>query len=177
MSWEKIEELKKKIKELTDTQSKVDKALAKMPAGKDKDRLLAMKKESRGIFEEYIVPGWKKIQSLIGNVDAAFSGEFGDSNTMGILPLLPIAAVLAASTALGYVAKSIYTEQKILNDPALTAAQKAELLKQTSPAATLSSVADVTSNLSKVAFIVGGLFVAIKFGPVIMDMINARKKA
>ena len=148
-----------------------------MPPGKDRDRLLKMKAESRGIFDEYTLPAWKKIQSLIGNVDAAFSGEFADSNTMGILPLLPIAAVLAASTALTYVAKSLYTEQKILNDPALTAFQKAELLKSSSPAATLSSVADVTSNLSKVAFIVGGIFIAVKFGPTIMSMINKRKSA
>lgn len=203
MSWEKIEEFKKKMLELGTTQKKVDSALAKMKEGPDKDRLLKLRKESRGIFSDYIQPAWEKIVSLVGNdavgitSDAkptvkaaplpAKTQEFvntllttpvakasplkgydigvGSDGTLGILPLLPIAAVLAATAGVGYVAKAVYTEQKILNDPSLTAAQKGELLKSSSPAASLTALGDVTGNISKAVMAGALVFALIKFLP------------
>lgn len=204
MSWEKIEEFKTKMKDLQTTQTKVDAALAKMKAGPEKDRLLKLKAQSRGIFSDYILPAWKKISDLIGNDAVGTTStakpttalnlspttqsfvnnllttpvakasplkgyELGYHNdgSLGILPLLPIAAVLAATAGVGYVAKAIYTEQKILNDPALTASQKTELLKSTGAASSLSSISEITSNASMMLFVGAGLYALIKIAPML----------
>jgi hypothetical protein len=204
MSWEKIEEFKTKMKELQNTQTKVDAALSKMSAGPAKDRLLKLKAESRGIFSDYIMPAWKKITDLIGNDAVAQTSTakpttalnlspttqtfvnnllttpvvkasplkgydlgYHEDGSLGILPLLPIAAVLAATAGVGYVAKAIYTEQKILNDPALTATQKTELLKSTGAASSLSSISEITGNASKILFLGAGLYALIKVLPML----------
>lgn len=164
MSWETITEAKNKLNELIKAQGKVDAGIAKMPAGKDKDRLIKVRDANRGFFSNYVMPAWKKVQSLIGDENANFAGEFKGSNTLGVLPLIPIAAVMSATALLGYVAKSFYTESSILNDPAFTAAQKADLLKSTSTTGGLTAVADVSSNLAKMAFLGAGLFILVKYG-------------
>lgn len=142
-----ISEFTNKIKELMNVQKKVDAGLANMPSGPEKDRLLKLKEESRGIFSKYILPAYNTVKNYLGN---AMSGD-----DMGFLPLIPIAAVAGATAALGYVTKSLYTEYKILNDPSFSAAQKTAILS----AGGLSSISGAIGNTKNLLIVLGIGFV------------------
>jgi hypothetical protein len=135
----RIMEFSSKISELTSLQRRVDAGLNRMPEGPEKQRLMKLREESRGIFTRYILPAWEQIKSFVGNT---FSGE-----DMGILPLIPIAAVAAATAALGYVGNSIIKEQRILSDPSFTAAQKTQLLTSSGIASTVSQGLSSVKNI------------------------------
>lgn len=151
-----------KMNELLGVQKKVDAAIEALPPGPDRDRLIKARSENRGfLFSQVVVPAWNKIKSWLGGSSTAapLSG-YGDvephEDGMGVLPLLIPAAVVAASTAiLGYIGSNLYTEYKILNDPALTATQKYEIMRE-------RSSGSITSALGKVQNIVlmAGLAVA-----------------
>lgn len=134
-----IAQAKQKMQELIDSQAKVDAGIAKMPEGPDKERLKKLRDENRGFFSSTILPAWKKLQSILSEDPAPPKpGEkvwynpttwfAGDNNQLGLLPLIPIAAVVAATALLGYVANSIVVEQRILSDSSFTSAQKASIL-------------------------------------------------
>ena len=115
MSWEKIEKLKSDLKNLTIIQEKVDKAISGLKPGKDKDRLMKLKKSNRDHFNKAIIPAWRKVLATLG--DPSHVG-FGEMEEMGTLPIIPIKAAMLAIATSGNVAKSVFEEQKILNDKA-----------------------------------------------------------
>jgi hypothetical protein len=138
----RITEFTSKVNQLLNLQKRVDEGLKKMPEGPDKQRLMNLRQESRGIFTKYVLPAWERIRSFVGNT---FSGE-----ELGVVPLIPIAAVVAATAALGYVGNLIVKEQRILNDPSFTAAQKTQILTS---GGILSSFSQGFSSIRNVAII------------------------
>ena len=144
----KVAEASRKFSELTSLQNKVDKGLKNMPEGPDKERLLALRDENRGFFSNYVLPAWNKLKSMVGD------GFMGSSSGMGIIPLLPIAAVAAATALLGYVGNSIVKEQRILNDPSFTSAQKTSILTSGG----ISAFSGMTKNLTGLVLVIGGIF-------------------
>jgi hypothetical protein len=155
-----VKKLKEKINELTATQKKVDTILNNMPSGIEKNRLLKMREENRGFFSSYIIPAWNKISSA---VSSAFSGS--DDN-LGVIPLIPvvtwgasIAAGLSATALLTHVVNNAIVENRILNDPAMKATEKAMLLKKQG---IIGEASQLTSNITKLA-LVGGLVIAAYF--------------
>jgi hypothetical protein len=146
----KIAEAKKKMQELVDVQIKVDAGIARMPEGPDKERLKKLRDENRGFFSNIILPAWRKMQTILSeDTTPPKPGEkvwynpstwfAGCENGMGLLPLIPIAAVVSATALLGYVINSIVVENRILSDPAFTSAQKTSLLQSGG----LTKIADV----------------------------------
>ena len=117
----KIKSATSKVEELLSVQKKVDTGLSKMKAGPDKTRLMRLREENRGYFTSYILPIYQRIKNYL-------SSSMGNDEAMGLLPLIPFAIAAAATASVGYVAKNVYSEYKILNDPAFTAAQKTEIL-------------------------------------------------
>lgn len=190
----KITEVSRQIEELLGLQSQVDKALAKMPEGADKARLMALRAESRGIFSQYIAPAWEKIklalssdevQGNMSGLQISANGDFGTytknpgqyekefdhyySENMGFIPLVAggavAAALVAALAVAGYVANAIITERQIMNDPALTTKEKAALVAGQSLA---GSVSNIMGSL-KWALIIAGLgFIGYKAMPYVM---------
>jgi len=150
-----VTEAGQKIAELTSVQKQVDIGLQNMPAGPDKDRLLKMREESRGIFSKYILPAWNKIKDMVGS---GFAGIHEDEE-MGVIPLIPIAAVAAATAMLGYVGNSILIERRILNDPSFTAAQKAQILS----GGGLKSLVGLTGNIKTLAIVAVIGFAAFQY--------------
>lgn len=146
-----VSDARKKFSELTDVQKKVDEGLKNMPEGPEKQRLLKIRNESRGVFSKYILPAYNKLKNMLGS---GFAGE-----EMGILPLVPIAAAAAATAMLGYVGNSIIMERRILNDPSFTAAQKAQMLS----GGGLKSLVGVTGNLKTIAIVGVLAFLAFQF--------------
>lgn len=167
----KVGEAKTKMQELIDNQAKVDAGIAKMQDGPDKTRLIALRDESRGVFSNYVLPAWKKMQAALSEDTA--TPKAGDStwynpttwfgsmppHGMGALPLIPIAAVAAATAMLLYVGNLILKEQLILRDPAFTAAQKASVLNSNS----ISSIGDAVGNMKYVLLIGAGLYALMMF--------------
>lgn len=147
-----IAEAKTKMQELINAQAKVDKGIEAMPEGPEKARLKKLRDDNRGVFSEYVLPAWKKLQNLLSedtsvpsaggstwyNPTTWFSG-YDEPDTLGLIPLIPVAAVLAATALVGYVGNSIVVENRILSDPHFSAAQKTSLL-QNSALSNLSSV-------------------------------------
>lgn len=150
-----VTEARLKINELTSLQKRVDEGLRNMPEGPEKQRLLKIRDESRGVFSKYILPAWNRIKDMVG-------GAFGDidhDEAMGIIPLIPIAAVTAATAMLGYVGNSILMERRILNDPSFTAAQKTQLLSSGG----LQSLVGLTSNIKTLAILAVVGYVAFRY--------------
>jgi hypothetical protein len=154
-----IENLNKKMSELTSTQKKVDELLKYVPDGKDKQRLLKMREENRGFFSKTILPAWNKLKSM---ASSAFSGSEGMGNfehPLGVLPIVAwagsAAAVALAGSVLTYVIGNVVTEQRILSDPAMQAAQKAMLLQKKG---VFGQVSDLFSNVNKLALIAAAGF-------------------
>ena len=136
----KIVEAKEKVQELINIQSRVDAGIARMPEGADKERLKKMRDDNRGFFSNTIVPAWKKLQSILSeDTELPKPGEkvwynpmtwfAGNDNGLGLVPLVPVAAVVAATAVLGFVVNSIVVENRILSDPSFTSAQKTTLLQ------------------------------------------------
>lgn len=149
-----VQKLKTKINELTSTQKKVDTILNSMPSGPEKTRLLKLREENRGFFSSYILPAWNKISAAIS------SAMSGDDIHMGVLPLIPviawgasIAGGLSAAALLTHVVNNAIVENRILNDPAMKATEKAMLLKKQG---ILGEASSLTQNITKLALI-GGL--------------------
>lgn len=112
----KINEFRTAIASLFETQKKVDEALETLPEGPDKERLLAQRAESRGIFSEYILPAWNQFQEWIGG-EGSYSGMgFAVTGTMIATAGVVVAAI---SIAIPYIYSAERIEMAILNDPAL----------------------------------------------------------
>ena len=134
-----ISQAKTKMQDLINAQDKVDKGIDAMPEGPEKTRLKKLRDDNRGFFSSTILPAWKKLQTLLNEeTDPPKPGEstwynpttwFSGDDTMGLIPLIPVAAVLAATAFVGYVGNSIVVENRILSDPSFTAAQKTSLLQ------------------------------------------------
>ena len=151
-----------KFFELTEVQAKVDQAIAFLPPGLDKDRLTAEKNKNRGFFQSVIIPAWNRLRDLIGYDPASANTLKGyEDDTMGVAPVaIWAASALATSVAvalLGYIGNSIYVENKILNDPALTSAQKLKALESRGLANVFSNL---TSTLTMLGVVGGGVFLA-----------------
>jgi hypothetical protein len=146
----KVTEFTSKIKELLSLQKRVDEGLKRMPDSPEKRRLMKMREESRSIFTTYVLPAWEKIKGYIGNT---FSGE-----EMGVIPLIPFAVAASATAALGYVTNLIIKEQRILNDPSFTAAQKTQLLSS----GVFSSVSQSLNSAKNLLIIGAVLFIGWK---------------
>lgn len=136
----KIAQAKQKMQELVDAQSKVDLGISRMPEGPDKERLKKLRDENRGFFSSYVLPAWKKMQSILSqDTSPPRPGDkvwynpttwfAGNDNGLGLVPLIPVAAVVAATAFLSYVVNTIVVENRILSDPSFTAAQKTSLLQ------------------------------------------------
>jgi hypothetical protein len=133
-----------KMNELLRVQKQVDTAIEKMAPGADRDRLIALRKENRGfIFQQVILPAWEKIRAWTGAgaTAAPMSGEAEPyDGGFGIVPLIPVAVIAASAAILGYVGTNLYTEYKILNDPAISSTQKLEFLQTRSLGGTLAQL-------------------------------------
>lgn len=109
----KIDEFTRKMEELFSTQSEVDKAIASLPDGSLRNRLIKQKNESRSWFQEYIKPAWDKLQAYLHEQDAS-------DEQFGVVGMITVGAVLTTITvAMYWVEKSHETEMAILNDPEL----------------------------------------------------------
>jgi hypothetical protein len=151
------------MNDLFATQKKVDVAIEKMPPGPDQERLKKARDANRGFFSSYVLPAWEKIKSYVsGETSTApgISGEFdfgeayfGTSDeALGILPLIPIAAILAAGAVITYATTNYLAEKKILEDPALSASQKTQLLGQRG---LTSALTGISSNLNQILLLAG----------------------
>lgn len=157
-----IQQAIEKFYELIDVQAKVDEAIASLPSGSDKDRLIAEKNKNRGFFQNVVIPTWNRLRDLIGYKPASANTLKGyEDDTMGVPPVaIWAASALASSVAvalLGYIGNSIYVENKILNDPALTGAQKLKALESRGLANIFSNL---TSTLTMLGVVGGGVFLA-----------------
>lgn len=158
MSIEIIQSVRKKMDELVTLQAEVDKKVAAMPAGPAKTKLQAQIKESRGFFQNTIVPLWKKMQEALGESTVTPTAQNKSVwykpwtwfSGFGAIPLIPVAAVTAATALASYIANAIITERKILSDPSLSAQEKALLLQSASP---LSATANFFGQLKWVMLI------------------------
>jgi hypothetical protein len=149
-----VQKLRTKINELTATQKRVDTILDRMPSGPEKTRLMKLRGDNRGFFSSFILPAWNKISSTIS------SAMSGDNVHLGVLPLIPviawgasIAGGLSAAALLTHVVNNAVVENRILNDPAMKATEKAMLLKKQG---VIGEASQLTSNITKLA-VVGAL--------------------
>lgn len=124
----KYEEAKMALFELETNQKLVDKFLAMLPNGPDKERLLKERDEARSFFSTYVAPLVNKLIVSKNDYNRVLMDNSNKYQSFAALPVGIIAggaAVVAASTALIYYAyQSNALEQKILDDPSLTQFQK-----------------------------------------------------
>jgi hypothetical protein len=165
-STSKVDEAIEKFNELIALQKKVDDALAAMPEGADKARLLKERDSNRGFFQKTIIPAWNRVRELIGYPTASANTLKGfESLEMGVVPAVAwyAGSALAISAAVGllaYLGQSIYAENKILNDPSLTASQKLQALQSRGLANIFSSL---SNSLTMLAVVGGGAFLAYQY--------------
>ena len=158
-----------KMNELLDTQKKVDAALERMPAGPDKTRLLKERDSARGFtFKNIIIPAWAKIREWTGAGATAapmagFEAEPLEEGAFGVLPLIPIAVITSAGAILAYIGTSYVAETRILNDPALTAAQKTQLLQSKGVSSILSSAGGILGEVKWIALAGAAAFLAFQY--------------
>lgn len=159
----KVQEAINKFAELTDVQKKVDAAIASLPPGPDKDRLIKERDASRGFFQSTIIPAWNKLREMIGYPTASANTLKGyEDDHFGIIPALAwyagsALAVSAAVALIAYMGQSIYAEYKILNDPALSGAQRVQALQSRGIANIFSSL---TSSITMLGVVGSGIFLA-----------------
>lgn len=158
-----------KMNQLLDTQKKVDAALERMPAGPDKTRLLKERDSARGFtFQNIILPAWAKIREWTGAGATAapmagFEAEPLEDGAFGVLPLIPIAIIASATAIITYVGASYATESKILNDPALSGAQKTQLLQSKGVSSVLSSAGGILGEVKWIALAGVAAFLAFQY--------------
>lgn len=163
------------MNQLLDAQKRVDAALERMPAGPDKTRLLKERDANRGyIFKNIILPAWAKIRDWMGAGSTAapmagFEAEPLEDGSFGVLPLIPVAVIAASTAILAYVGATYATESKILNDPALSGVQKAQILQSKSLASTISSAGGLLGEVKWIAIAGIAAFIA-------MQVVKARQK-
>ena len=142
-----LQEFEDKMDRLLKTQKEVDQAIATLPENSPaRARLEAKRRESRGVFSEYILPAWEKFKVW------AYDEEVDSMAGLGALPIVGIAAVLGSvSVAIYWIESNQDLEEQILADPDL----KEIYAKQRG-----AGIAQIAS-LGKYAVIGGGLFAAI----------------
>lgn len=156
----KVQQAIDKMNELISVQSKVDAAIDRLPPGSQRDRLIKTRDDNRGFtMTNIIIPAWNKIKSWMSGPTTAspmagFEGELLESDGMGAIPLLIPAAIVAASAAiLSVVGGNLYTEYKILNDPAISGTQKLEFAQGRTITSALTSVGGIAGQLKWIALI------------------------
>lgn len=114
-----LKNFQKAIERLFETQKKVDQALANLPENSPtRHRLEAKRQESRGLFQQHILPGWKQFSQWAG-FEQAIDYNGGTVNGMGALPLAIPIVLGGVAVALGWINKVENIEMAILNDPEL----------------------------------------------------------
>jgi len=110
-----LKDFQDKMNKLFATQDKVDQAIESLPSNSPlRQKLEAKRQESRGMFEEYVLPAWKKFSEWAG-----FESD-SDYGGMGFVVTLGIAAVLGAvAVSMYYINGAQELELEILNDPEL----------------------------------------------------------
>lgn len=159
-----------KMNQLLDAQRKVDAALERMPPSADKTRLLKERDSNRGyIFTNIILPAWAKIREWTGAGATAapmagFDAEpLDEAGAFGVLPLVPVAVIAASTAILAYVGTTYATEAKILNDPALSAAQKTQLLQSKGVSSVLASAGGIVGEVKWIALAGAVAFLAFQY--------------
>ncbi len=154
-----MDELTTKFNEATDLtdqlkskQDQVDQLLEIMPkVSPDYQRLANMRADSRGFFQDYVLPAWQTVTEYIQNLTDGF----------GIIPLLVAGVAVATALAAIYAynmqaTAAIEHEDKILNDPSIPTSLKQQLLTKSD---TFSSLSSISSNVKYIALGGGALFI------------------
>lgn len=136
----KIQEAIDEMNRLLEIQNDVDQAIAELPDdAPEKSKLIKERDESRGAFEDYVLPAWSKFASLVG-IDQDPEKAKEATVTMGAVPVIVgvvgVGAVAAAAAVIYWSKRHYDREETILQD--------AELAK------TFYSQTGITGNLAKI---------------------------
>jgi len=115
-----LKDFQKKMSALFKTQREVDEAIASLPENSPlRAKLEAKRQESRGVFEEFILPAWNSFSEWAGFEEASNFG--GGDQGMGVLISGTTVLVVlgAVSVAIVWVNKAHALELAILDDPDL----------------------------------------------------------
>lgn len=106
------------VNKLLGTQKQVDEGIESMPPSPDRQRLEALRMQSRGMFNTYILPAWNSFKNWAQIENKAnYSGYFSG---FGALPVVGLAAVIGGIVvATKYINSAQAIEEQILRDPAL----------------------------------------------------------
>ena len=155
----KINEAREWIAKLKKKQSDVDLIIKNTKDPVEREILIAKREESRGIFNEYILP---LVDKLLNEEEKIYAGQAYQDPTMMIaaLPFVPIAigaSVIASASAVIYYSKQAYAiENDIINDSSLSSEEKARILSGLRSTGGLQSIGGAISAM-KWPLIIGGL--------------------